>query len=339
MIKLLLKIFPTALLCIAFISVNLSFATDKKGCLTCHKYPGFVKYEKPDSFKVLHIDEEKQLASSHNKTDCKECHPKTVQIPHTDVTEVECTVKCHAEDKDKIDNIEPSYLTDYHKNERFAITRLDDETSCRVCHPLYPHSEHNKVRALLNMHTGFMLCEVCHIKKEHLEDFAYDWNDPEEFEYTGEPYGTHQKQEVKDKKTSSSVITRMLNILSDKETPDEDVKVKHLISRIAVYKVKGNEKSLFINTQDNAKAAEYLENEKSMGGSAKEKEMKFFHRDIAKKEISVACNDCHSPKGILDYPKLGFDKNRIQDLQYLNIKGLVTKYETFYIPNLFGPRE
>ena len=87
-------------------SLNIAFATDKKGCLVCHKYPGLVKYEQPDTFKVLHIDEDKQLASSHNKTDCKECHPKTVQIPHTNVTEVDCTVKCHSEDKEEINGLE-----------------------------------------------------------------------------------------------------------------------------------------------------------------------------------------------------------------------------------------
>lgn len=320
-------------------SMNTAYAMDRKGCLVCHKYPGLVKYEKPDTFKVLHIDEEKQLASSHSTTDCKECHPKTVQIPHTNVIEVECTTGCHAKDRDKIDSIEQSYLTNYHKEERFAITRLDDETSCRVCHPLYPHSEHNKVRALLNMHTGFMLCEVCHIRKEHLENLVYDWKAPEEFEYTGEPYGTLQKQEVKNEKKPKSVIMKMLHILSDEKDPKEPTHIKHLISRIAVYKTDGDNKTLFVNTQDNEKAREFLEKEKNMGGSEREKELKFFHRDIGKKEISVACDECHSEKGILDFRKLGFNENKAKDLQYLNIKGLVTKYETFYIPNLFGPRE
>lgn len=34
-----------------------SYAMDRGGCLTCHRYPGLVKYEKPDKFKVLHITE------------------------------------------------------------------------------------------------------------------------------------------------------------------------------------------------------------------------------------------------------------------------------------------
>jgi hypothetical protein len=68
----------------------------------------------------------------------------------------------------------------------------------------------------------------------------------------------------------------------------------------------------------------------------REKELAYFHKDIEKKEISVACNECHSVNGILDFNKLGFDEKKTKDLIYLNIKGLVTKYKTFYFPNLFG---
>lgn len=56
-------------------------------------------------------------------------------------------------------------------------------------------------------------------------------------------------------------------------------------------------------------------------------------------EISAACDECHSQNGILDFQKLGFSERKANDLRYLNIKGLVTKYDTFYIPNLFGPKK
>ncbi|MEW6599356.1 MAG: hypothetical protein AB1499_00140 [Nitrospirota bacterium] len=314
-------------------------AMDRGGCLTCHRYPGLVKYEKPDTFKVLHIDEDKFLLSSHAKTECRECHPKTVQIPHTNVTEVECTAKCHSKDKEKIDAVDRSYLTNFHKDQRFAITKIKDETSCRVCHPLYPHSQHNKVRALLNMHTGFMLCEVCHIKDRNQADLFYDWKKPEEVEFTGEPYGTHEVKDGSAEVESESVISRMLKILDDTKEPEENAKLKHFISRIAVYKKEDGKNKLIINTEDNIKAGEYLKNEKKLSKADVEKEQNFFHRHIAKKEISVACDECHSTSGIIDFRKLGFSENKAKDLQYLNIKGLVTKYDTFYIPNLFGPKK
>lgn len=312
-----------------------TFAVDRGGCLICHRYPGLVKFETPDKFKVLHIDEEKHLASPHGKTDCRQCHPKTVQVPHTNVTDVECTVRCHFEDREKIDAIDPKSLAAFHKEEIFAITRLEDKSSCRVCHPLYPHSENNNVRALLNMHTGFMLCEVCHLKKKNPVNLTYDWKEAEEFEFTGEPYGSHEK-EIKEPEKSSSVISKMLKIFSEENDQDETQKTRYLISRIAVFKNEKGKKSLFINVQDNEKAKKFLDKEKNLSREEKEKELNFFHRDIAKKEISVACNECHSPDGILDFEKLGFDENKATDLRYLNIKGLVTKYETFYFPNLFG---
>ncbi len=312
-------------------------AVDKWGCLTCHRYPGLVKFEKPYKFKVLHIDEEKHIASKHGKTDCKQCHTKIVQVPHTKVTDVDCTTKCHLEDREKIDVIDPTYLANFHKEERFAITRLNDESSCRICHPLYSHSGNNKVRALVNMHTVFMLCEVCHLKKDKQKNLSYNWKEPEEFEFTGEPYGMHQKHEKGEVEKTESLISRMLKIFSSEETNLEgSQKTEYLISRIAVFSLENGEKIILMNTADNKKAKEFMDKEKTMNPEEKKKELEFFHRDIARKEISVACNECHSPNGILDFKKLGFDEKKAKDLEYMNIKSLVTKYEIFIIPNLFG---
>ncbi len=317
-----------------------SHAVDSGGCLTCHRYPGLVQSESSGKYKILHVDEEKHLLSSHGKTDCRKCHPKTVQIPHTGVTEVECNKTCHVEDREKIENIDRSYLTEFHKEERFAISRLDDKSSCRVCHPLYPHSEHNKVRAYLNMHIGYTLCEVCHLKKEGLQDITFDWNDPEEFEFGGKPYGTHQKKKVKKAGKPEDMISKMLRIFSEeKETAEETHKTAYFISRIAVFQGKENEKKLIMNTEDNDRARDFLSRENNLKPGEKEKELEFFHRNIAKKEISVACDECHSPKGIINFRDLGFHDKTAKDLEFMNIKGLVKKYETFYIPNLFGPKQ
>jgi hypothetical protein len=67
---------------------------------------------------------------------------------------------------------------------------------------------------------------------------------------------------------------------------------------------------------------------------AKEK-LTYFHRNVDKKEISVACNECHAADSILNFKKLGFDEKKTKDLIYINIKGLVTKYKVFYFPKLF----
>ncbi len=176
--------------CIGLDAVSVSLALDEGGCLTCHQYPGLVRHEKDDGFKVLHIDEAKYARSAHGKIDCRKCHTRITQVPHTGEIAVNCNTQCHLEVKEK-DQVKNFPLKSFHQKEQSFITRLDDETACRVCHPLYPHSENKLVRALLNMHTGFMLCEVCHFKKEDIADFTYDWNDTENATFSGEPFGTY----------------------------------------------------------------------------------------------------------------------------------------------------
>ncbi len=292
---------------------NFCLAADEAGCLTCHKYPGLAIHDKSNKLQALHIDEKKYIESTHGAFACKECHTKIVKVPHTGVSEVDCTTECHLNDKDEI-LAQTTSLNNFHNNEQFYITDLKDRSSCGVCHPLYPHNENNNVRAFLNLHTGFMLCEVCHIKKDKFDNLSYEWMGSENAVFSGKPFGTHFNPELG--KASKS---------------------NNFISRVAVFVTKEGKKQLLINTWDVAKAKAYLKTEKSLKPDEKARRLDIFHKDIAKKEISVACNECHSEKSILDYKKLGFDEKKIKDLIYLNIKGLVTKYKVFYFPNLFGP--
>jgi hypothetical protein len=289
---------------------DVSFALDEGGCLTCHRFPGLVRHEKDDGFKVLHIDEARYARSAHGKTDCRQCHIRVTKVPHTGETAVNCNTQCHLKVKEK-DRIKNFPLDSIHKKEQFFITRLDDESACRICHPLYPHSENKLVRALLNMHTGFMLCEVCHLKKENLADYTFAWNNTENATFSGEPFGTYYNP----KKTKAQTS-------------------EHFISRIAVF-VK--DKGLITDSEDIPKAKEFLQKEKNMSADQKAKALDFFHRHIAKKEISVACDECHSKHSILDFRHLGFDLKKTHNLMVLNIKGLVTKYETFYFPQMLRP--
>lgn len=288
-------------------------ALDEGGCLTCHKYPGLVRLEKSSEFKVLHIDEARYFNSPHGKFSCKKCHTTIVKVPHTGESRTDCTTaECHQSEKDRA-LIDDYPLKTFHRSEQSFITKLEDESSCRVCHHLYPHSENNVVRALLNLHAGFMLCEVCHIKRDKFIHLVYEWNNTENAEFNGEPFGTYYNPQTR-----------------------ETQKGEHFISRIAAFSISKDKKRPLMNTRDTVKATEFISKEKNLKPNEKEKDLAYLHRDIEKKEISVACNECHSSKGILDFKKLGFSDKKTKDLIYLNIKGLVTKYKTFYFPNLFG---
>ena len=293
-------------------AVSDCFALDEGGCLTCHQYPGLVRHEKDDGFKALHIDEAKYARSAHGKTDCRKCHTHIAMVPHTGETAVECTATCHLTEKEKA-KVRGFPLKGFHRAEQSYIVGLDEETACRVCHPLYPHSENKLVRALLNMHTGFMLCEVCHLKKENLTGFTHDWKDTENAVFSGAPFGNFFNPKTKN--THPSV---------------------HFISRIAVFTEGKGKKLLTMNSGDTHKAEEYILKEKRLDSAQKEKELAYFHRDIAKKEISLACDECHSFHSILDFKKLGFGERKANNLMTLNIKGLVTKYKTFYFPGMFN---
>lgn len=289
-----------------------SFAMDEGGCLTCHQYPGLVRLEKPKGVKAFHIDESEYLKSAHGEVDCRACHINVTKVPHAGETKVDCTSKCHLTKKDK-QKLASYDQTTLHEKEKSYLIHLKDETSCRECHPLYPHSENNLVRSLLNMHTGFMFCEVCHIKRDKFTNISYEWADSENAQFVGKPFGTH------------------FNPKTDRAEKPED-----FISRIAVYFSNNGKKQSLMNTRDISKAKKYMLEEKNSGEGVDAKQLKYFHRDINKKEISVACNECHSSNSILDFKRLGFDEKKEKNLIYLNIKGLVTKYKTFYFPNLFG---
>lgn len=287
-------------------------AMDTEGCLTCHQYPGLAKLKETKQISILHIDESKYAASVHGKFACRKCHTAIEKVPHTGELQVDCTTECHLSAKDK--RLIGKYpLSRFHHKEQSAIIALQDPSSCRTCHELYPHSENNMVRALLNLHTGFMVCEVCHLNKANFPDSYYDWNGAEIADFSGQPFGTFYNPNLKKAHKSN-----------------------HFISRISVFTLANGEKRSLVNTRDSGKAKEFIRLINSLTSAEKEKRLAFFHRDINRKEISVACDECHSTRSILDFQKLGFDQKTTNNLVNLNIKGLVIKYKTFYFPMLFG---
>jgi len=288
-----------------------SLAMDPEGCLTCHQYPGLATVKEDKTLSILHIDESRYTASSHGKFACRKCHTTIEKIPHTGQLQVDCTTECHLTDKEKR-LVAKHPLSRFHRKEQSAITTLQDPSSCRICHELYPHSENNMVRGLLNLHTGFMVCEVCHLNKAKFPGAYFDWNGAEIAEFSGEPYGTFYNPNLKKARKS-----------------------KHFISRISVFLPVGGQKKSLVNTQDSVEAKDFVRSVTSLMPAEKEKRLEFFHRNINRKEISVACDECHSASSILDFQKLGFDEKTTNNLVNLNIKGLVTKYKTFYFPKLF----
>ena len=49
---------------------------------------------------------------------------------------------------------------------------------CFICHSDLPHSKNKRIRALMNIHTQFFVCETCHIKEKPETTIVYKWYNP-----------------------------------------------------------------------------------------------------------------------------------------------------------------
>ena len=182
---------------------------------------------------------------------------------------------------------------------------------CYICHSDYPHSKSKKVRAILNMHTQFFVCETCHIEGPEGVDIVYKWYSPFVSNPEGPFFGTDY----------------------DPETGNL-VEVEDQFSKISPYFKTGDSIESAIQIQDSDLAQDYVKVRDKLTPEQRDNVKKKFHVHIKPK--GHECKICHAKKGLLDFKNLGFSANRTIDLEQLNIKGMVTKYEKFYIPNLFS---
>ena len=168
---------------------------------------------------------------------------------------------------------------------------------CLTCHGTYPHSKGEKVRSLLNAHTGFVACSVCHARQDIAkEGIGFSWVDRQTGVITNQFEGAYGKYSAKIFPVSvnadgSKEIFRPIN---EKDAQKFiELKPKFTPDQIAEAKIK-------------------------------------LHSHITKKP--VFCVDCHKKDGYFDFAKLGFPAERIDHLNSTEVVGLIAKYEKFYFP-------
>jgi len=217
---------------------------------------------------------------------------------------------------------ESTILTEAKRHEEFEIHRHfhnvvsfpqvpeNVRPVCYICHSDYPHSKKKKVRSLMNMHTQYFVCETCHIKEKEGAKIVYKWYNPLNDSPSGPFFGTSY----------------------DPETGNI-AEVEDLISKIAPYFKTGETIESALQMKDAPLAQDYMRVRDKLTPEQRDGVKNKFHVNIKPKGHD--CKICHAKDGILDYKKLGFAEKRIVDLQELNVKGMMTKYRTFYLPNLF----
>jgi hypothetical protein len=189
------------------------------------------------------------------------------------------------------------------------VERLDVKRQvCDLCHGVYAHGKDIKVRALLNLHTGFMACAVCHVRKDggegqggatlrpEIGGFTWVDNDTGEFKssVTGE-YGKYSEM-IFPVLTAGQGIRRIYKPISDSAA-----------RRFLEGKPEWTEKQL-----DEARLK--------------------LHEGISKEAVS--CTDCHKKDGYFDFAALGYSKQRVDHLISSEVVGMIENYKTFYLPSV-----
>lgn len=168
---------------------------------------------------------------------------------------------------------------------------------CLTCHGTYPHNKDEKVRAILNFHTGYMACAVCHARKaagDATRTFA--WVDRQSGAISKTTTGEYGKYPAK--------------IFPVQKESDGTFKIFRPVDEHA--------------------AAEYLKyKERYTPDQVSQVKIKLHERLSAK---PILCTECHRKKGYFDFADIGFPARRVDNLVSTEVAGMVEKYETFYMP-------
>jgi hypothetical protein len=185
----------------------------------------------------------------------------------------------------------------FHMIDEDTIQSAHYDPICMTCHGTYPHGKEKKVRAFLNFHSGFLACAVCHIPKDLTNrDHSFIWVDRETGKTSATVEGGYGKYPAK---------------IFPLETMNDGSKI-------------------IVNPVTDQSAKEFLALKNVMTPDQISQAKIKLHENISTKPVS--CKDCHKVNGYLDFSKLGFPKNRVDNLTSTEAVTMIDKYTTFYLP-------
>jgi len=171
---------------------------------------------------------------------------------------------------------------------------------CLKCHEDLPHSKSKEVRGMLNAHSFFLACEVCHIAPKEGERFTYKW------------------------------LQRSTDIpLAELKGPPGDYGGTIIPFRSA----KGTAKRL----DENPEALQLLDESAANDSDDDLQKRKMRLNSDIHKEFSpkpIFCDECHRAKGALDFTQLMYSPQRAQRLTFGEGANIIKQYKDFYLPSL-----
>lgn len=181
------------------------------------------------------------------------------------------------------------------------VDRLEiDQAVCAHCHGTYPHAKDDKLRALLNMHTGFMDCSVCHTGAvEVCAGRQHGWIERGTGRLLAEVEGSFGRYQG-----------RIYPLVMNDQGRMEPIRAV---------------------TEESA--AEYLRLRNDFGPDQNAQAKALLHGHLAPEPVH--CSDCHAEDGCMDFEQLRFGTRRSAYLNSAEVAGMIDSYDVFYIPPLF----
>lgn len=184
-------------------------------------------------------------------------------------------------------------------------------STCVVCHSPYPHGRTAKAVAITNLHTEFMTCHSCHLELEAYREIRFGWITPSGEPSHGKPYGV--------------AIDPNTGLFA--ETGNH-------VSKLAPHVLKNGRWVPITASAGIPKAIDYMKNSGQYSPERKTVITEELHAGTVLREF-IKCSQCHSKTGIMDFRALGFDPARANQLEKMEIGGMLTNYDIFYFPDMF----
>jgi cytochrome c553 len=196
----------------------------------------------------------------------------------------------------------------FHMIDQYVEPQRQNQPVCVICHGSYAHGKEKKLRAILNMHDGYIACYVCHARKD-------------DGKREGKP---------------TTAVKRIEFVWVDRQTGEFKHAVKGEYGKYPaqIFPVEDSGQGAGrIYTPIKQEAAQQFLNllpglTKDQAVKAREK----LHEPLSKEAVS--CADCHKKDGYLNFKALGFPQQRVDHLSSTEFVGMIEKYKTFHLPSV-----
>lgn len=185
----------------------------------------------------------------------------------------------------------------FHILDQTVYSDAEKAPMCLRCHGNFCHAESKELRSFYNMHSFYLACETCHIRKKEGENILFRWFDDKTGEIVNELKG-------KDGSYGAKIVpVKGLERLD--KFPKEEL------------------------------ALEYMKLKDTYTEDEKKKIQDEIMKHVSKEPLT--CKECHKKDGYLNFSALGYSQDRINVLTRLEIIKLIDEYKEFFIPTMFDP--